>query len=191
MMNDILYAVEQARLNMQREGSGSSNRTQTYEEPAHNTHTIWNAPTHCFISRTPLPHEMPPVIDRTISRDPRIEPPSIEECIQAHSDPILPPHPRAGQYPRYYSRAMVAYCEDVYWTYNIGRLPPGVHMPPRPRDWMSRRMAPPEDFNYVPPPGNPSIPIPPEAMALHEERVRAHREAERRESFSPEIDVCL
>ncbi|KAF1766431.1 hypothetical protein GCK72_006388 [Caenorhabditis remanei] len=139
-------------------------------------------PTHVLVQRAPRPHEMPPVIDRTIPRDPRTEPPNLQECIQQNDDPSLPPHPRRHQYPDHYGRAMISYCEDVYWTYNDGRLPPNIAMPPRPFDWHYRRVAPPEDFNYVPPPGQPSIPIPAEAMALREERARAHREQEQRDN---------
>lgn len=152
-----------------------------------------NPPTHITIYRSQHIHEMDPVIDRTIPRDPRTEPPNINETIQLNHNPTLPPHPRRNQYPGTFTRAMISYCEDVYWTYNQGRLPANVTMPPRPFDWNSRRPAPPEDFNYNPPPGQPSIPIPAEAMALREERARAQREqqGQRDASQSPSPEPGL
>uniref|UniRef100_A0A8R1DUA6 Uncharacterized protein n=1 Tax=Caenorhabditis japonica TaxID=281687 RepID=A0A8R1DUA6_CAEJA len=135
----------------------------------------------------PAPRRIPLMIRRRRPRDPRVDPPVMEEIIQAN-DPILYPnlgrHPRADQYPANFSRAMVAYAEDPFWTQRIVPLPPDIPVPPRPRDYFIRpeRTPTPEDFNFVPPDMPPPIDIPPEAWAAREERRQRYEEEQRHQN---------
>ncbi|CAI2344212.1 unnamed protein product [Caenorhabditis sp. 36 PRJEB53466] len=134
----------------------------------------------------------PPMIPRTTPRDPLRQPPIMEELIVEHNG--LGRHPRADQYPDRFTRAMVAYSEDIYWTERIVPLPFGLDVPPRPYDYFDlpeERTPPPEDFDYIPPPGTPPIDIPPEALELRDERRREYerlREEERRSNLPSNPD---
>uniref|UniRef100_A0A8R1HV24 Uncharacterized protein n=1 Tax=Caenorhabditis japonica TaxID=281687 RepID=A0A8R1HV24_CAEJA len=123
------------------------------------------------------PNRLPPRFypRRDIPRDPLTEPPNVDEFVELFYG-ITERHPRADQYPASFSRAMIEYCEDPYWTRRTVPLPRGVTVPPRPSDYYHIRdeTPPPEDFNFVPPPGSIPLIIPPEAWALREERRRAH-----------------
>ncbi|CAA91757.2 MX region of TRA-2 Related [Caenorhabditis elegans] len=105
------------------------------------------------------------------------EPPSIECCVRENQG--LPPHPRANQYPAHFCKAMVAYCEDPYWTERTVPLPPGLVVPRRPLDYYNiipNLSPPPEDFNWIPPNEPPPIEIPKEAYELFYERRKIYFE---------------
>lgn len=115
------------------------------------------------------PPGRPPIIQRDRPRNPLVEPPLIMEYIEQFDVPNLPPHPRAGQYPRNWTYGMIAFAEDPYWTQRINPLRRGVIVPPRPADYMDLSGIGPPPLprrEYNPPPGNPPIPIPPQALEL-------------------------
>ncbi|EGT55681.1 hypothetical protein CAEBREN_32153 [Caenorhabditis brenneri] len=116
---------------------------------------------------------LPPMIQRARPRDPRTEPPILEEFIQAHDIPGLGPHPRADQYAPGLPRSFIAYCEDPFWTnQRTVRLPPGIMIPPRPFDYAERERLndspPPADPNWMPPPGTPPIAALADALAFRD-----------------------
>ncbi|CAL2051576.1 unnamed protein product [Caenorhabditis brenneri] len=118
---------------------------------------------------------LPPMIQRARPRDPRREPPIMEELIQQYDIPGLGPHPRADQYAPGLPYSFIAYCEDPFWTnQRTVPLPPGILIPPRPRDFAERERErlndspPPADPNWMPPPGTPPIAALADALAFRD-----------------------
>lgn len=133
-----------------------------------------NVPPADRVESVPGP-SLPPMIQRTRPRDPRTDPPILEEFIQANDIPGIGPHPRADQYEPGLPRSFIAYCEDPYWTsQRTVPLPPGILIPPRPFDYAERERdedsPPPADPNWVPPPGTPPIAALADALAFRARR---------------------
>lgn len=136
----------------------------------------------------PLTNILPKLFNRGMERDPARDPPILEEiiervCLMPEESTIN--HPKAYRWPAAYSYTMVEYSEDPFWTERTIPIPEGIIVPPDPIDGVYERgdPPPPVDYDYVPPPGEPAIYIPPEAWALfrenkakHERQVKADQE---------------